>query len=117
MSRNIDLTKPLSDEDRAYLLSRDRHIDIARADKAAEAMEGDGPDSDAGSGESAGSGNDSPPEKYSDEWFAAVKVPELKEELRSAELPVSGTREELVERLMDYLEEDEADGEDDEDND
>lgn len=32
MSRNIDLTKPLSDEDRAYLEARGRHRDIALAD-------------------------------------------------------------------------------------
>jgi hypothetical protein len=32
MSRNIDLTKPLSDEDRDYLLARARHREIALAD-------------------------------------------------------------------------------------
>lgn len=34
MSRQIDLTKPLSDEDRQYLTDRDRWRDIATADGA-----------------------------------------------------------------------------------
>lgn len=37
MSRKIDLTKPLSDEDRQYLLDRGRLRDIAQADGNTEA--------------------------------------------------------------------------------
>lgn len=36
MSRNIDLTQPLSDEDRQYLVDRARHDDIRFADEVAE---------------------------------------------------------------------------------
>ena len=35
MSRKVDITKPLSDEDRQYLLDRGQHAKIAQADAAA----------------------------------------------------------------------------------
>lgn len=39
MSRQIDLTKPLSDEDREYLLARNRKRDVALADANAKGQE------------------------------------------------------------------------------
>jgi len=107
MSRNIDLTKPLSDEDRAYLEVRGRFHEIEQVDVlvrgtgatgASEEAFGSGP---AGSGGTSGS--DEAPEFGSETWFDTATVPMFKEELKKRNLAVSGNRDELAERLEEAL--------------
>lgn len=96
MGREIDLTKPLSDEDRAYLAARSRFIDIAKADGLApsqsreaveEAVRAAGETKSAPSTSesddsgSAASGDDSGSEQTPEERYRAMTVPELQAEL------------------------------------
>lgn len=116
MSREIDLSKKLSDDDRAYLAARGRHIDIARADRAAGVSEGSGDPETPPEGGSAASGDDSgaevlpePADFGSDDWFDRATVKELKSALRVRELNVSGKRDELADRLAAFLDAEEED--------
>lgn len=111
MSRNVDIyAGPLSDEDREYLLARGRFVDISR-NEAAFPREGSGtsegtrvpdPADEAGSDDDSGQ-EDTGPAKYSEEWFDTVTVAVLQEELKAKGLPVSGKRDELVDRLYEKL--------------
>ena len=98
MSRQVDLSKPLSDEDRAYLESRGRRWQILNNDRMFANREG----------------SDAAPQRRSeeDEWADEVReltVDELKTELAARELSTSGNKAELQKRLI------EAGPEDDED--
>lgn len=144
MSRQIDLSKELSDVDREYLLSRDRYDEVAfnavatgtkLPDDVREqirekgidmndverrvrlsrgepetAAEGSGtsegtraPDGDDSSGDDETGGQNDGPEKFSDEWFEKATIAELKPELQERELPVTGKRDELADRLYENL--------------
>jgi len=107
MSRNIDLTKSLSDEDRKYLETRGRMHEIEQADALAGAtsvVEGYEEASETGSAGSGGaSGSDQAPEFGSETWFETATVPMFKEELKKRNLAVSGNRDELAERLEEAL--------------
>lgn len=119
MSKQIDLSKPLSEEDRAYLLSRGRTYDIAIADGNDASSLSAGPSFDANTdaakllaetpntgdvntlGREAGapdqSSGDAPtgePSQYED-----LTVAQLKDELERRDLPTTGKKPELVARL------------------
>jgi hypothetical protein len=89
MSRNIDLTKPLSPEDEQYLRDRDRFRDIELA-KANTAKASAPADSDSPSPV-----GDELPDDYND-WTKD----QLTEELKARQLAVSGNKDELVARLV-----------------
>lgn len=95
MSRQIDLAKKLSEEDRDYLMAWGRYVDVQRND--AQFAE---PKSETESEESTGA------EKFTDEWFEKATVKDLKHELQELKRPVTGNRDELVSRLEEALLED-----------
>ncbi|MGB2791262.1 MAG: SAP domain-containing protein [Candidatus Moraniibacteriota bacterium] len=86
MSRQVDLTKPLSDDDRAYLLSRGQNAMVTRMDEQfAEPEPASAPEQEQEQEQSDGLEN--------------MTVDELKDLLRTRNLPVGGTKDELVSRL------------------
>lgn len=125
MSREIDFSRPLTTEEREYLHMRGRLADLERADNAFGAPEQDVDTTGDGTGprvmqlntgeaiaqrretllaeldeldrlEAAeADGNEVADERPYAEWSPA----ELKDELKSRELPVSGSKAELVRRL------------------
>lgn len=82
MSRQVDLTKPLSDDDRAYLLSRGQNAMVTRMDEQFAEPE-----------------PASAPEQEQSDGLENMTVDELKDLLRTRNLPVGGTKDELVSRL------------------
>lgn len=98
MSKKIDLDKPLSEEDRQYLLDRDRHRDVEYAD-----------------GLAVGGESEKAPEGFefgSDEWVDSLNVGQLKEELAKRNVTEglsNKKRPELVDMLYDALEAEQAD--------
>lgn len=90
MSKQIDTTKPLSDEDRAYMLSRGREAELARLDAQFETVVDSYEDDDTETEEVA--------EPY-EKW----KVEELREEatLRNLDVKPTATKRELVKALED----------------
>lgn len=113
MSKQIDLTKKLSDEDRAYLLSRSRDYDVARADAIAAGEEFTVPApvdpmvAPVPSGDTVVSANPEghivPTEEAHKEETKVdgdeLTVEELQAILKSKGLPVSGKKDELIARL------------------
>lgn len=100
MSRQVDLTRPLSEEDRAYLKTWGRYVDIQRNDAqfGAPEYEEDAPDEG--------------PEKFTEEWFEKATVAMLQAELKKRKLPTTGKKDELADRLEEaLLEEDDDDSE------
>lgn len=115
MSRQIDLSKPLSDEDRAYLESRNRLTDIALAEGGDASSLTAGPSlsstatpeelleqtpnlGDVGTVQknyTEGDGTAPDPTEYDD-----MTVQQLKDELERRDLPVSGNKSELIARLV-----------------
>jgi hypothetical protein len=90
MSRYVDPHKPLSDSDRAYLLARGYDDQVARMD------------ADADRDESAEV--EVPTELVVDddlEPYEDMSLADLQEECRNRELPVTGTKAQLVKRLED----------------
>lgn len=134
MSKQIDLSQTLSDEDKAYLrqLGRDDVIAAAEAggeDSSAtagpEQLDGDGLDLEdvpntgdvntLDRGETGGAaGPDQTAAPSSSGEYDNLKAEELRDELDRRGLPTSGKKDELRARL--YAADAEADGEDDEDN-
>lgn len=114
MSRQVDLSKPLSEDDRKFLEDRDRVADIARADgvtieevinnlnnfgtsagrSAVEAIDDD-----------AASKGGRQPEEGTEEWVESLTVAQLKEEItkRDPDASVSGNKGELQDTLLDIL--------------
>lgn len=90
MSRQIPMDQPLSDEDRQYLLDRDRRDLIAHIDEMNSPAEAD----ESGDGD----GDD-----Y-DTW----KKDDLVEEATKRELDASGTKAEIIARLREDDAEDEG---------
>lgn len=102
MSRKIDLGKPLSPRDRAYLQSRGRgwqiHAnerafgdDVASAEDARKFLEG----------KLEPEAEEELPESMTDvEFVNSLNGDELKAELEARELPKSGNKAELQERLL-----------------
>lgn len=133
MSKKINLDNPLSEADREYLLSRDRHdevafnavvtgtklpSDVADAIKErgineedvrrrAEAAGKLSTDSETSEVSEAASGDDSGPDdgpkKFSEDWFDKATIKELSAELKARDLPVTGKRDELADRLYDHM--------------
>lgn len=89
MSRQIDLTSALSDEDRQYLTDRGRHSDIARADAVANGEEwnassltaGDviGPNDPPPLPPNTGDVNPVPPEERNQPWGESMSDDETTE--------------------------------------
>ena len=90
MSRQVDLDKPFSKEDRAYLLSRGRRYLVIQNDRRFHPKEG---------------APSSAPQKTADPaWEAQVNeltVAELRDELSNRGLDTKGTQETLRKRLID----------------
>ena len=87
MGREIDLTKPLSAEDREWLEQRGKYGDLRIADEYNPPAAAD---SEPDEGETSDSGSD-----Y-DGWSKA----QLQYELSTRDLTTTGTKAELVERLL-----------------
>lgn len=91
MSRQIDYTRKLSDEDREYLLTRGQDNLVARMDSL---FADDGSDP-----------QEPTPDPDPDPAAGGIKaledmtIEELKELLRENDLPVGGNKDELIERL------------------
>lgn len=134
MSKQIDLSKPLSEDDRAYLVSRGRTSDILIADGKDASAETAGPSFDAtasaeellaktphtGDVNAMGVQSKQPvttapadaepePSKYDD-----LTKQQLEDELERRELPKSGKKPDLIARLV---EDDAANADDDDDED
>lgn len=129
MSKRIDMDKPLSEEDMAYLLSRDQHSAVAynaartgtklpedvRSAIVARGVRVPDAEPDAGGpehvlspdappdGPGAGNGQPDGPEAYTEEWFDTATIATLKPLLAERGLAVSGKREELADRLYDDM--------------
>jgi hypothetical protein len=88
MSRQIDLTKPLSDADRQYLLERSDNVSLER--NAANV---------AGLNFSAGTALTGDPEKGEEKPLEELTGEELHDKLKALGLPVSGTNDEKLARL------------------
>jgi len=89
MGREIDLTQPLSAEDRAWLEERGKVGDLRVADEMfPDSVPADADPDDDGSME------DESESAYAD-WTKA----QMQYELSTRDLPASGTKAELVERL------------------
>lgn len=120
MSKRIDLSKSLSDKDRAYLEMMGRSAELQQADAGGEdssgsagprQLDGEGVDladqpntgdvntlgRDAGA---TGTEEDQAPANQESE-YADLTVRELRDELERRDLPTSGKKDELVERLED----------------
>lgn len=105
MSRQIDLTKKLSDEDREYFIARGEYVVVERNDAqfGRDASKDASESEDSVAAVEAGSGADSAPEKYSDEWFEKATVAELQHELEQRGLPKTGKRADLADRLYEAM--------------
>lgn len=125
MSREIDLSKPLSDEDAQYLADRGRYADLERAGRNASDLpdgDGTGPQLESAvTGDRAASERDrliarlreldpdaasdfeGDPETDDEEVapYSEWTVPELDAELKRRELPGGGNKAEKVKRLED----------------
>ena len=114
MSRQVDLTKKLSNEDREYLASRSRDYDIARADAIAageeftvpapvDPMVAPRPSGDTVKSENPEGHIVATEAAHSEEAVQGDKdeltVEELQAILKSKGLPVSGKKDELIARL------------------
>jgi hypothetical protein len=143
MSKYIDLTEPLSDEDRAYLEARDRWADIAMSDAVnsgqefSESMLTAGPITHHDTqrlGPNTGDVNtlgrevlsaDSEETEISElenefesDGYDELKVAELDALLHERELPKTGSKTDKIERLREFdSEQDSDDDEDDSDED
>lgn len=90
MSRYVDPTKPLSDEDRAYLLSRGYEEQVANQDRRFA----DGEDGEI----------EVPTELEVDDdlpEYNEMSLGDLQDECRKRELPITGNKAQLVKRLED----------------
>ena len=85
MSRNVDLNKPLSDEDREYLASRSRHHEIIVNDRM------------------FGPGGSGPEPEYVAEHVLSLEVAELRSELIMYNITPAGHKEDLKEALAIHL--------------
>lgn len=126
MSKQIDLTKPLSDEDRQYLEDRARHYEIAANDaehagaelppeylgltggEPAFGVPADSHPEGVGLGEgtlrptnphATVADESAPTEEDSEDSYDDMTVAELQDELENRELPKSGKKAELIARL------------------
>lgn len=131
MSRKVDLTKRLSDEDKEYLHSRARGWEVEENERRLEAAKGKGEGGPSEEEWTPSATYPTPPfdeepanprqvprpvgidGKYEDRTAAGadveeyapedLTVEELKDELHSRDLPVSGNKDELVKRLKKAL--------------
>lgn len=118
MSRQVDTTKPLSDEDRRYLLERGHEQTVAYIDSLhAEDAPEDPEDLDHGpdfpefqdpalaaaqarvTGDAADASGDSDAEEPDADRYDEMNKAALKEELADRRLPTSGTADEMRDRL------------------
>jgi hypothetical protein len=121
MSRRVDMTTKLSENDIEYLHARDRHLDLAYLaantgttlpEHVLDAMQEKGIEvpraqkvaagsNAGGEAQTAENGSETPsePVKYTDAWFESATVGMLKAELLGRDLPVTGKRDELADRL------------------
>lgn len=122
MGRFIDLDKPLSDDDRAYLIERRREAEVVVNDrrfgdltKKAKAEEAKRVDQDRAAQEAedaaldeaiAAEEEDSYPPHLVDKVFP-LTVTQLRTALKKRNLDATGNKEDLQIRLIEYLEEQE----------
>jgi len=126
MGRNIDLTQPLSDEDRQWLEDRGDYTALRRAAEAAgesdeEPDEADEADEDSQDSEDEDSDDDSDDDDSEDDEsdeddedavaYEDLTNAQLAELLEARDLPKSGTKAEMVARLI----EDDESAEDEDD--
>ncbi len=111
MSRQIDLSKKLSDEDRQYLIDRSRLVEVA-ANDARFGREQEAPDPAAAQQKqqpSVGLAGPPPPDDDPEaDWLEAWTVQQLKTELDKPKYGVSyksnASKQELKDMLYDALE-------------
>lgn len=117
MSRKIDISDPtkLSDEDKAYLKARNRLPKGVEAPEVDPAAAGVGPMTKTVPLNPNRPGSQPAEETETD--YEKWNVTQLKEELEKRDLPVSGNKPELVERLQESDLSSEEEDEDDEDED
>jgi hypothetical protein len=92
VSKEVDLSRPLSDEDRAYLLQRGRRHLVLQNDRQFENGEFARPDDD-----------DEDEDEIDQEWVSeveAMNVDQLRAELQRRSLSTSGKKDELQDRLI-----------------
>lgn len=110
MSRQIDLTKPLSDEDHAYLMERNREYEISLAPKAGEFQDPAVDPEEVPQGIDDESGDDTldglddlegsqPDGDQGNDELADLTIPELKALLTAKDLPTTGSKQDLIDRL------------------
>jgi hypothetical protein len=106
MSRNIDIRKPLSEEDVAYLKSRGIRGQMA-LDYNAKYFAGTPDDSEFGDNDEPDMTEEEKADMLgkSTSWIndPARKVPELQAKCREWELSTNGTKDELRERLLEAV--------------
>lgn len=100
MSKSIDFSQPLSDEDKQYLLDRNRGHLIPDGDSPSEASEVETAEADGTPSEPADAAEvESDEDEEVGGEFGAMKVEELKALLTARDLPTDGKKADLVARL------------------
>lgn len=119
MSRYVDLRKPISDEDRAYLMSRSREGDVAVNDR----MFKDRPEDEVAARVSQANQDDEDEIEDAElvqdqadlDFVNSLKTGELRVQLEARGLDKTGSKADLMQRLLAALAAEDA--EDDEDGD
>lgn len=100
MARQIDQSKPLSDEDRDWLLTRGQNGLVERLDREFAGQPAEAPEDEPEEVEDQPNGDDpdadGEPEEAS---YDHLVVKELEQLLKDRGLPTSGTKQELIDRL------------------
>jgi len=97
VSRKIDLSQPLSDEDRAYLDSRARHDLIALNDEEHGVTHEDDAPTTSSQAEQANLQVDA--EEDIEDEYSSMTNDDLRAELEDRDLPTSGNKADLLARL------------------
>lgn len=101
MARQIDQSKPLSDEDRDWLLTRGQNGLVERLDREFAGQPAEAPEDEPEEVEDQPNGDDPDADGESAEAsYDHLMVSELKELLEKRGLPVSGSKQELIDRLV-----------------
>lgn len=119
MSRDVNLNNPLSEEDVAYLVARERFREIEMAEQIHGVSYGtrDAAGVFVPSGAGSADANTEDGDQDDAEWVESLTVPQLKEEIAKIEpdATVTGLRkEDLQAKLLELLDEGDDDSDDSE---